>query len=206
MGRRWRVECRRGANQASGLGWGGLLVVVVVVAATLTGLAAAPRAGQAQPASVPAVLAGTWVHDGDLERGRRTVDAAFASTVASLPELFRGMARDRIRGSMPVRRRITVALDGPRVRVTLESAERTTIIEGPLGSRARVTGGEPGTVVTPRLQGGWLELRYQGEGSELRQLFSTEPNGSRMHLDFDVTGSRLPTPVRYRLEYVPAGR
>ena len=56
--------------------------------------------------------------------------------------------------------------------------------------------------MSSRLQGGWLELDYEGEGSVLRQLLSTEPDGARMHLDFDIRGERLPQPVRYRLDFV----
>lgn len=173
--------------------------------AALTSILAAgatlPDLGSAQSGAVPGALAGTWVHEGDVARGMRTVEAAFAPTIASLPELLQGFARDRIRSSMPPPRRVVVALDGSRVRVTLES-ERRAMIDGSLGSAATASGVDAGTRVTPRLQGGWLELRYEGEGSELRQLFSTEPDGSRMHVDYTVSGGRLPTPVRYRLEYV----
>lgn len=163
--------------------------------------AAFPHAGTAQSGSVPRTLAGTWVAEGGPARAMRTVEAAFAPSIATFPTLFQGFARDRIRSDMAPPRRVLVSLDGPQVRVTLEAA-RTTVIAGPLRSPARTSGLQDGTRVTPRLEGGWLELLYEGEGSQLRQLFSTEPDGARMHLDFTVTSPQLPAPVRYRLEYV----
>ncbi len=177
----------------------------VVAAAMLVGLAfACPRPSRAQTASVPSTLAGAWVQDGDAARAMHTVEAAFAATVATLPEMFQGFARDRIRGDMEPPRRIVVSLDGAQIRVALDTA-RTTVVTGPLGASATTSGVADGTRVTSRLEGGWLELRYEGEGSELRQLFSTEPDGARMHLDYHVTGPRIPSPVRYRLDFVRTG-
>ncbi|AKF04306.1 hypothetical protein [Sandaracinus amylolyticus] len=172
-----------------------------MLAIGLIAVVTCPRSGRAQAASVPATLAGTWVLDGDPARAARTIEAAFAPSIATLPELLQGFARDRIRSSMQPPRRVLVTIDGSRVRVTLES-QRTTVVDGALGASARVTGVEDGTRVTPRLQGGWLELLYEGEGSVLQQLCSTEPDGARMHLDFTVVSARLPAPVRYRLDYV----
>jgi hypothetical protein len=121
--------------------------------------------------------------------------------VATLPEMLQGFARDRIRSDMEPPRRVVVAVEGARIRVTLERT-RTTLVSGPLGASATTSGVQDGTVVTPSLQGGWLDIRYVGEGSEMHQLFSTEPDGARMHLDYTITGGRLPSPVRYRLDYV----
>lgn len=179
------------AKLAHGFRWCAALAVL---------LAAMPFSGSAQQGSVPSVLEGTWVHDGALAAATRTVDAAFAPTVQQLPSLIQGIARDRIRSNMEPPRRIRVALSGERVRLTLESSNRV-VIDGALGRPATASGVESGTRVTPRLQGGWLELRHEGEGSQLRQLFSTEPDGSQMHVDYTVTGPRLAGPVRYRLEY-----
>jgi len=132
----------------------------------------------------------------------RIVDAAFRPTISALPQILHGLARERIRANMTPANRVTLSIDGERVRVVLEAA-RTTVVSGALGAPARTSGVEAGTRVTPRLSSGWLELLYEGEGSELRQLFSAEPDGSRMHLDYTVSGPQLSRgPVRYRLEYV----
>jgi hypothetical protein len=162
---------------------------------------ACPHPTDAQQASVPSTLPGTWRHDGDLSRSVRLIDAAFAPSIASLPELVRGFARSRIHDDMPPPERVIVSVEGARVRVSLESS-RAAVIDGPLGGTARTTGVDDGTRVTQRLSGGWLELRYLGEGSELLQLFSTEADGAHMHVDYTVTSPRLVAPVRYRLEYV----
>lgn len=181
-------------------------LVFVVIAALLAVATLSPGPGRAQTAAVPAVLAGAWVPEGGPERGARVVEAAFAPSIAALPEILHGFARGRIRDDMPVPRRVVVAIEGAGVRLTLESAQTRTIA-GPLGSPARTTGVSSGTQVTPRLSGGWLELQYEGEGSQLRQLFSTEPDGSRMHLDYTVTSPQVAGgQVRFRLEYVPSGR
>jgi hypothetical protein len=172
----------------------------VSTSALLLLLAIAPPS-HAQTASVPVQLAGTWVYDGTREAEMHIVDRAFASTVATLPELLQGFARDRVRTEMEPPYRVIVSLEGGRIHVTLERERRTTI-EGALGAPATATGVADGTRVSSRLQGGWLEIAYEGEGSVLRQLYSTEPDGARMHLDFDVTGGRLPRPVRYRLDFV----
>ncbi|GAB4111038.1 MAG: hypothetical protein OHK0013_47010 [Sandaracinaceae bacterium] len=182
-----------------------------VIASLLAGLVLAafvlaPLGGRAQTATVPAVLAGSWVPEGGVGRGTQVLDAAFAPSIAALPEIMHGFARSRIRDDMPVARRIVISLDGPRVRVSLESDHPRTII-GPLGARAATTGVSSGTTVTQRLAGGWLELVYEGEGSELRQLFSTEPDGARMHLDSTVRNGQLAGGmVRFRIEYVREGR
>ncbi|MBN8611163.1 MAG: hypothetical protein J0L92_11290 [Deltaproteobacteria bacterium] len=162
---------------------------------------ACPRPIDAQQASVPSTLPGTWRHDGDLSRSVRLIDAAFAPSIASLPELIQGFARSRIHDDMPPPERVIVSVEGARVRVSLDSS-RAAVIDGPLGGTARTTGVDDGTRVTQRLSGGWLEIRYLGEGSELLQLFSTEPDGAHMHVDYTVTSPRLVAPVRYRLEYV----
>src|SRR5690606_17169342 len=177
----------------------------LLFAALLLLLAASPLAGRAQPGAqartVPSTLAGTWVHHGDRERAMRTIDAAFAPTISRLPQIMHGFARDQIRSYIEPPRSVRVAIDGQRVRVVLE-ASRETVIDGTLGARARTRNVESGTRVTPRLQGGWLELLYEGQASEMRQLFSTEPDGSQMHLDYTVTAPQISTPVRFRLEYV----
>lgn len=179
-----------------------LLAAAALIAAAGP-LDGAAQSAAAQSATVPRTLAGTWVAEGGHARAMRAVDAAFAPSIATFPTLFQGFARDRVRSSMEPPRRVLVALEGARVRVTLETTS-TTVIAGPLRAPARTTGVQDGTRVTPRLEGGWLELLYEGEGSQLRQLFSTEPDGARMHLDFTVTSPQLPAPVRYRLEYVRA--
>ncbi len=180
--------------------------VALLFAAISPRLGSAQHVSPSQVSAVPATLVGSWAHDGDLSRALRTIDAVFAPSVAALPEMLHGFARDRIRSGMPPPRQIAVSVEGSRVRVRLESAERTTTVDGTLGARARTTGVEDGTSVTPRLEGGWLELRYEGEEAVMTQLFSTEPDGARMHLDYHVTNPRLAGPVRYRLEYVRPSR
>ncbi len=177
------------------------LLLTALVVTTLAGLGTAPLA--AQTVSVPPILAGQWQHDGALSRGVRTIDAAFAPSLAVIPEMLQGFARDRIRTDMAPPRTVDVTLESGRIRVALH-AEREATIEGALDSHARTTGVDEGTVVTPRLSSGWLELHYEGEGSELRQLLSTEPDGAHMHVDYTIVSPRLQGPVRYRLEYVRA--
>lgn len=156
----------------------------------------------AQAGSVPAALAGTWSYDGTAAQGMAIVEAAFAPGIRSLPELFQGMARDRVRENMRPPARVVVTLTGANVRVVMES-DHTTVITGPLGGRASTSGVSDSTTVASRLRAGWLEFHYDGEG-DMDQLFSTEPDGSRMHVDYTVTSDRLPEPVRYRLDYVRA--
>ena len=171
----------------------------LTVAATLAIAAtAAPFAG-AQ--AVPSTLAGTWTHAGPVDRGMRTVEAAFAASIATLPELFQGIARERIRTSLAPPPRITVTLTGDRIRVSLEHEDPTTIV-GNLGAHAATTGVDDGTTVTPRLEAGWLDLVYEGEDSSMHQLFSTEPDGSLLHVVLTVVYGRLGGTVRYRLELV----
>ena len=175
-------------------------VFVILVAA------AAPRRGSAQAAAVPSVLAGTWTYDGTPARAMNIMMAAFEPGIRTFPELFQGFARDRVRTSNQPPSRILMGLEGPRVRVTLHT-DRTIVLEGPLGGAATTRVGVEGDArVTFGLTGGWLEVRWDGEG-DLIQVFSTEPDGSRMHVDFTVIADRLPAPVRYRLDYVrqPAG-
>lgn len=172
----------------------------IMLAGTLV-VAAGGGVGRAQDAAVPGVLAGSWVVDGTAERAMWVVESAFGPGIATLPELFQGFARDRIRSSMQPPSRITIALTGSRVRVTLEATDDTKIIDGTLGGTATTTGVEGDTSVTIGLRGGWLELRYEGEG-DMQQLFSTESDGSRMHVDWTIESERLPAPVRYRLDYV----
>lgn len=179
-------------------------VALVLVLAALAIAIAGPHRGAAQDATVPAVLAGTWNLEGDRARAVRTIDAAFAPSISALPELIQGFARDRIHSSMGPPRQVVVSLEGGRVRVSLAGAERSVLVHGALGAAASTTGVDDGTRVTPRLAGGWLELLYEGEGAQLRQLFSTEPDGAHMHLDYTVVNERLAGPVRYRLDYVPA--
>jgi hypothetical protein len=153
--------------------------------------------------AVPTQLAGSWRHDGAVSSGMRTVDGAFAASIATLPELFQGIARERIRTSLAPPPRITVTLTGERIRVSLDHDDPTTVV-GALNAHAATTGVDDGTTVTPRLSGGWLDLVYEGESSEMHQLFSTEADGAHMHVDYTVENDRLAGTVRYRLEYVRA--
>jgi hypothetical protein len=181
-------------------------IALTVLAGALVALACFDAPVHAQSGVVPATLEGTWVYDGTIAAAVRVVNAAFAPAIATFPELFQGFARSRLETSMAPPRRVLVTLASGRVRVSLESSERTVVVDGNLGSHATVSGAEGTPVVTPNLRSGWLELFYEGEGSELRQLLSTEPDGLRMHLDFTVVSPQLPGPVRYRLDYVhPAG-
>jgi hypothetical protein len=162
---------------------------------------ASPPLG-AQTASVPPILAGSWTHDGAVATGMHTVERAFAPAITALPYLLQGMARDRITESLQPPATIDVALSDARVRVTLHANVLKTI-DGALNAHARTSGVQEGTVVTPRVASGWLDLVYEGEDSTMHQLFSTEPDGSRMHVDYSITSERVGN-VRYRLEYVRA--
>lgn len=169
----------------------------------LLGLALVPLDGRAQGGAIPSTLPGTWVFDGTPASGMRIVDAAFAPGIATLPELFQGIARDRVRANMRPATRIAITVTGSRYRISL-AGEETKVIEGVLGAAASTTNIDGDTTVTSGLAGGWLQLTYDGEGGML-QLFSTEPDGSRMHVDYTVTSDRLPAPVRYRLDYLRRG-
>jgi hypothetical protein len=166
----------------------------------LVGLALAPPVG-AQTGSVPVQLAGTWTVVGSPDRAMRIVESAFEPAIQTVPELFRGFARDRVRSTMEPPARVVVTLAGSRVRVELERTDPSTI-DGPLGAVATATGVQDGTTVTTRLSGGWLDIVYVGNDSEMHQLLSTEPDGARMHLDYAIESTQLPFPVRYRLDYV----
>lgn len=177
--------------------------MAVLFALALAVGAARPVAGSAQTGSVPSVLAGTWVCEHSAERAMSIVDAAFAPGVEALPFFFQSMARERIHGSMQPATRVTVTLAGAQVRVVFQS-NVTKVIDGALGAQATTSGLEAETRVTTGLHAGWLQLSYDGEG-DMIQLLSTEPDGSRMHVDSTVTSERLPAPVRWRLDYVRAG-
>jgi hypothetical protein len=157
---------------------------------------------RAQTASVPPILAGTWAHDGDVARGMHTVERAFAPGIEALPFFLQSLARNRIADTLQPARTIDVALSGGRVRVTLHE-NVTKTIDGALEAHATTSGVQDDTTVTPRLSSGWLDLVYEGEDSSMHQLFSTEPDGARMHVDYTIVNPRLGT-VRYRLEYVRA--
>jgi hypothetical protein len=175
----------------------------VGIGIALIAVALAPLDGRAQDGAIPSTLPGTWVFDGTPARGMQIVDAAFASGIATLPELFQGMARDRVRANMRPATRIAITVTGARYRISL-AGEETKVIEGALGGPATTTNIDSDTTVTSGLAGGWLQLTYVGEGGML-QLFSTEPDGSRMHVDYTVTTDRFPAPVRYRLDYLRRG-
>jgi hypothetical protein len=163
-----------------------------------------PPFGRAQVVgSVPGTLAGTWASEASAARAMAIVDAAFEPGVAALPYFFQSIARNRIHASMQPANRVVVTLTGSRVRVVYTS-DVTKIIDGTLGTEASVSGLEEGTRVSTSLSGGWLQLVYAGEGG-MTQLLSTEPDGTRMHLDCTVTSERLPEPVRWRLDYVRTG-
>jgi hypothetical protein len=164
----------------------------------------APDPGGAQEGSVPVQLAGTWVADGGATRAMSIIDAAFAPGIEGLPYLLQGIARDRIHTSMRPPSRVVVTLSGAHLRVVYTSDIATKVIDGVLGAQASVSGLEEGTTVATALRVGWLFLSYEGEGG-MTQLLSTEPDGSRMHVDSTVTSERLPAPVRWRLDYVRAG-
>lgn len=170
-----------------------------ITALAALGLALVPLGSRAQTGSVPAVLAGTWVSESSSASAMAHVLAAFEPGVTSLPELFQGMARDRIRSSMVPPSRVVVTLTGTHVNVSMRT-NRMIVIDGELGAEARLEGGEGDPTVTTGLRGGWLEIRWDGEG-DMQQLLSTEPDGSRMHLDYTVESDRLPEPVRYRLDF-----
>lgn len=178
---------------------------LVAFALLALAIAGPPLGGSAQVAgSVPSVLAGTFTYEYSAGRAMSVVDAAFEPGVSALPFFFQSIARNRIHESMRPPTRVVVTLTGSRVRVVYTSDVATKTIDGTLGSEAAVSGLEDGTRVTTSLSGGWLQLDYRGEG-DMIQLLSTEPDGSRMHVDSTVTSERLPEPVRWRLDYVRSG-
>ncbi|MGE0788047.1 MAG: hypothetical protein AB7S26_20410 [Sandaracinaceae bacterium] len=171
----------------------------LTLAGCLAILAVVPT-GRAQTESVPPVLGGSWRLEGSDEAAMRTVIAAFQPTIDGLPEIVHGFARDRLRSSMQPPRSVQVSVEGSSVSVRLTS-DHVTTVEGTLGRRARARGVEDGTVVSTRLSGGWLQVHYSSDQAEMYQLFSTEADGSRMHLDHTLTGPRITGTVRYRIEY-----
>lgn len=178
-----------------------LCALALALAPTVSPARIGAQESSARAAGVPGTLNGTWTLEGGVDRAMRHIEAAFRPSLQSIPEMLHGMALDRLRRDLRPASRILINADGTQLRMRLDAAEAIQI-RGALGATASVSGTQ--ARVTPRLSGGWLELRHEGEGSAMRQLFSTEPDGARMHLDYTITSPMIRPDVRFRLEYVRA--
>lgn len=162
------------------------------------------RAAAQDAAGVPPILAGRYRYSRDAAHGAAIVRAAIAPAIESMPELLRGFARDRLEERTHIPMQVEVTLTGRNVRV-VSTGERTLTVEGPLGQRTqfRRSDGHTGDV-TQGLRSGWLEHDFQADQGAMRVLYSTEPDGATLHVDYTMTSQLLARPIRYRLDYVRA--
>ncbi len=148
---------------------------------------------------------GTYRFDGSEEDGRRRVRSAIEPALARMNPLMRAIAERRLDQSVPVARRIIVALNGDRISVRYEGEQSRTF-----ESRA----GHPRTVeardgrearLTQLFRDGHLEQVFEGENGRMYNVFQLAEDGRRLTLEVVMTGERLEQPIRVQLPYVRAG-
>lgn len=157
---------------------------------------------RAQAAAVPAILEGTYHYPHAPTHAQAIALAAVEPRISAMPAMVQGLARDRVAERVRPARRILIAPREGGVRVELEDGG-TMVVDTALGATTTVRSRQGRPVqVRQALQGGWLEQVFTGENGELRQLYSTEPDGRTLHLDVTLSSPSLGEPVRYRLDYL----
>lgn len=158
---------------------------------------------RAQQQQVPSTLPGAWRYPHPDAHGIAIVRAAVEPTIAQLPSMFQGLARERLASRTRIASRIEIGTASQRVQVS-SHGERDFTVDLALGASPSTIRGPEGNEVRAqhRLAGGWLEQLFAGDNGDLRVLYSTEPDGRTMHVDVTIASERLPSPIRYRLDYV----
>lgn len=179
------------------------LVLALALAPIELSAQQAPATATAPAAQVPAILAGRYRYPRDVEHARAIIAAAIDPALASLPELFQGMARTRIREGIKVARQIEVRLTPGNASVTYTGEHTSTIASRVPGDTIFHSPEGRDVGVTQRLASGWLEQVFAADsGGQMRQMLSCDADGRTLHLDATITSDRLAQPIRYRLDYV----
>ena len=158
-------------------------------------LAAASRQAAAEEAPIDAFL-GSFRHAGG-QKEREARDKAIEDVVADMSFIARGIARDKLKQSNPIAKKLAFVSDRKDLTVTMDTRSYT----GPLD-------GSPVKVKT--ILGDEMDMRLKCRSGALDQSFSAEDksrlnafrfDGDKLVLSVRVHASALPKDLVYKLTY-----
>ena len=141
-------------------------------------------------------FAGEYQHVGG-ESDRRAVEAAIDDVVKEMTWIVRGIARDRLKDSARIAKRLRIVRDCDRIRIAFDGRERETALGSPPVKIAGMSGG----MLNYKLQiaGGSLVQRFEGDGGG--QVNAIRVEGDQLIVKVTVFSKRLPSNLVYELRY-----
>jgi hypothetical protein len=143
-------------------------------------------------------FAGEYVFAGG-QKERDGVDAAVEASVAALNPMVRNMGRTRLRDANPVPQRLTIDVDGDRVKILFDGQGHDVALDGvpiktesPEGDKVKVS---------HRLRGAQLAELIDGVGGDRTNDFKLNADGTRLTVSVKISSGQLPVPVEYRLTF-----
>ncbi len=152
---------------------------------------AAVGAAAAHPAT------GTWALEQSPAEVAARQEAALARSLASLPRLLHGIARDRLATALTVCGTYALSVDGAPFSIQCDARDAYT---RPLVGEHPATGRDGAPLVsTLDVQESGLLLTWRGESGARVNAFAVD--GDRMVLQVQVTAERLAAPVQWEVSY-----
>lgn len=145
-------------------------------------------------------VTGTWKLDQTPDEVAARQEAALERSLASLPRMFRGIARDALQGGLTVCQTYRIAADGDPFSIQCDQRDR---YERPLAGEHPGTSpkGEP-LVSRLKVGAGDVHLAWVGDNGGRDNVFTAADR--KMILRVRVSGNKLPTPVEWELSYTRA--
>lgn len=143
------------------------------------------------------ILSGRFVLAGSQERAEARVNEAISRTVDEMSFLTRGFAADRLREKNPVRRWLETDVSGDRIAITYGDARYETRS----GEWETVTATGEQVELLQTASENAIYQTFRAQDGEKTTVYRFSPDGRRVSLDITLTSPRLPSPLRYSLEY-----
>jgi hypothetical protein len=180
---------------------------ILIVAAGLGGWAVlsadGSEANTSEPTSAGARLEQSLRYAGG-EQGRTAVEKAIDDATEDMSSLVRGVARRRLREANPIIEELGFSLSGDPLRASWVGGR---IIETPASGEAVDWTDQFGddVKVSQRWSDGELVQRMFDDNGSRTNVYRFSEDGQRMTMSVTIEASRLPEPIRYRLEYRKQG-
>jgi len=141
---------------------------------------------------------GQWSYIGG-QKQRDGIEDAIAASMDAVSPLLRKIGTKRLRESNPVPEKISFALDGETMTITLAGDSHKAKLDGTPVKTVSSKGDK--TKISHKVRGSKLIQFIDGKGGDRSNTFRLNDDGTRLYLDAKITSSHLPVPCAYRLTF-----
>lgn len=143
-------------------------------------------------------FAGEYVFVGG-QKERDGIDAAIEASMAAVNPVVRSLGRKRLEETNEIPKRVTIEVEGERVRILFDGEGHTASLDGSTIKAESAQGDK--VKISHRMRGSSLTEFIDGVGGDRHNRFKLNAEGTRLTLDVEIASPQLPVSVEYRLTF-----